>query len=746
MDTVFGAEQESKRESFFKLVFGQHEGYVCIAFLTPGPKKKFREEFYRYPEEIPQISRTITENLNGVNLYFCPQLLRERKREKQHVEYTPNVWADLDFCEPRHMLVEPSITVESSPGRYQAYWILERENDPDDVEDIARRIAYKHAEQGADRSGWDLTQLLRIPYTYNYKHNDSMGNHPVVEVLDANRNVYRMSDFVEYPKSPEYNSIDIPPPDDDYETRSADEILQSRRTSLNPQIWGLYAEVPGAEVKSWSEILWRLLMLLYESGFTREEIFTIAKNAGCNKYGRDGRPVQQLWKEVCRAEGKHELHERLLVPNPEEFEPLLTNEERGQIDAAGDTFIERYATWASKLGDAAPQYHQAGAFIALSSLLAGSVRLQTSYGTVIPNIWFMILADTTLTRKTTAMDIAMDLILEVDDEVVMATDGSLEGLLTSLSTRPGKPSIFLRDEFSGLLEQMAKKDYMAGMPELLTKLYDGKMQKRVLRKETIEVRDPRLIIFAGGIKNKITSLLNFDMVSSGFMPRFIFITAESDLDRVRPIGPPTTISTGDRDAVLAELTDMYKHYSRTQTVHVEKLRGNVTTNLVTDAVMDENAWLRYNKLESQMLERGLKSTKPEIMTPIGDRLSKSMLKAALLIAAARQRGEGDVVIEEIDILRAIKYGEQWSAHGQEVMDNVGKNDVERKFDTILKVIVRNPGGISRSALMQAYHLTARDATFIFETLEQRGMITRRRQGRLETLFATNYALKEDEPV
>src|SRR6185503_18286841 len=175
-----------------------------------------------------------------------------------------------------------------------------------------------------------------------------------------------------------------------------------------------------------------------------------------------------------------------------------------------DSFVERYIEWAKSLGDAAPQYHQAGAFTALSALLAGSVQLPTSFGVMKPNLWFMILADTTLTRKSTAMDIAMDLVMEIDDDVIMATDGSIEGLLTSLSTRPGKPSVFLRDEFSGLLEMITKRDYYAGIPELLTKMYDGKMQKRILRKESIEVRDPVLLVFAGGIKDKITGLLSFE--------------------------------------------------------------------------------------------------------------------------------------------------------------------------------------------------------------------------------------------
>src|SRR5579862_7181105 len=102
--------------------------------------------------------------------------------------------------------------------------------------------------------------------------------------------------------------------------------------------------------------------------------------------------------------------------------------------------------------------------------MSGSIQLPTSYGLIIPNLWFLLLADTTLTRKSTALDLAVDMLTEVDPSLIMATDGSIEGMFTALSLRPGQPSIFLRDEFSGLIEMMTKRDYYAGMGEALTKM------------------------------------------------------------------------------------------------------------------------------------------------------------------------------------------------------------------------------------------------------------------------------------
>lgn len=737
-------EARAARRVFFNIIFDdQDEGYICLACMQPLAPNKMQEEFFHWPSEEEKLYDWIESQLLHGNIYFCPQLLDAKRRIKGHVSVTRVAWADLDTCAPNNLLLMPSVAVKTSPDRYQAYWRFDKWVDPDDAEDMSRRIAYKHASQGADRSGWDLTQLLRVPGTYNYKYQEASPDHaaPTIEVLVAQRSRYRLDEFEEhYPPQDDFQKFQFPfPTTADIPTGSGEDTLNNYRLTLNPRIWQLYSTIP-EQGASWSEPLYQLCMLLFESNFSREQVFVVARDAACNKFRRDQpdnhhRADELLWNDVCRAWSKNEYNFRLLTEgvrnDPEQS--LLTEEERARIKDE-KTFIERYQEWARSLGDAAPQYHQAGAFIALSSLLAGAVRLPTSFGNIIPNLWFMIAADTTLTRKSTAMDIAMDLIGEIDPQAVLATDGSIEGLLTGLSTRPGVPSVFLRDEFSGLLESMTKKDYMAGMPELLTKLYDSKFQKRVLRKEVIEVKDPILIIFAGGIKDRIAQLLTFEQVSSGFIPRFVFITAESDVTKLKPLGPPTGAMKDTSTAIEEELRSIYNHYRTFVKLELEGTKNVIETPKKWDAELTPEAWIRYNKLESQMLDTGLKSERPDLMTPMYDRLSKSMLKAAVLLSASRQRGE-KIVVEETDILRAIMYGEQWRTHAREIVQGIGKGTMERQLDSVMRQIERSPG-ITRSSIMQYHHLSARTANELFETLSQRGRITRAKVGKTEQLYPT----------
>lgn len=710
-------------EIFFKYLFGPSvQGYVCLASLTKS-RSGWKDSFFQWPVQIDDMIDFVAKRINTHNLYVCPQILSKPIRRKEFVKTCPSAWADLDGCNPDECIVKPTISIKSSEGRYQAYWVFEDSLPAEEAESISQRIAYYHAFQGADKSGWDLTQMLRIPHTHNYNHGSST---EVVEVLNISRSKYRIEDFEKYPEivKNKVEQLDIPQHLGD---QTGEDILEKYGEVLPPQVDFLFHNIPDSD--SWSESLWKLQMFCFEAGLSAEEVYLIARDSSCNKYKRDNKSMEYLWKEVCRSQAKHAETAKLTAPQGTDQPPLLTSTECDRVlsNKAGGDFVDDYIKWAKSLGDAAPQYHQAGAFVILSALLGGSVRLPTSFGTMKPNLWFMILADTTLTRKSTAMDIAMDLIEEVDSGAILATDGSIEGLMGSLSTRPGQPSVFLRDEFSGLLESITKKDYYAGMAETLTKLYDGKLQKRVLKKEVIEVKDPVLVLFAGGIRSKVCGLLTIEHISSGFVPRFVFITAESDVSRVQPLGPPTQPNTTGRKDMLSRMREMHTHYALEPKLVTIEGRLQYHAPPHWEAKLTPEAWHRYNVLESDMMKAGLASDQPEIMTPMYDRLCKSTLKAAVLIASSRQRPEigEEVEVARDDLLRAISLAEEWREYGNMIIKDVGITQNEKEFQRILEAVIRKPG-VSRSQLMQNHHLTARAADAIFSTLEQRGLINRHR--------------------
>ena len=706
-----------QRRTFFEYLFGREsEGYICIAFLH-NETRRMEKHFFQYPQQLDEMLTMIDEkSAKLVHSYFCPNIYgTPGKKDKEYVTGCSNVWADLDTCDPKYLILKPSIIVQTSPGRYQAYWVLQDIAEPTVAEEVARRIAYYHSAQGADKSGWDLSQLMRIPYTPNLKYG-KLGSSPMVNILyQQNHSLYRIGDFHKYPPVPSLSKItDTPMPVADETIEDIYSKYPGLRTSDFDESMN---EVP--EKGEWSDRLWRLEMHCFEQGLTASEVFQVAKASACNKYRRDNRPDNDLWNEVCRANIKHNERFNLAPTVTSTIPDLITDEEQALIRNR-QSFVERYISWATIVTDAAPQYHQASAFMLLSALMAGNVKLPTSFGTIIPNLWFMTLGNTTLTRKSTAAGMALKLLYDIDENYLLATDASVEGLLAGMSTRPGESSIFVRDEFTGLLEAIGNRDYMAGFAEQLTKLYDGDALKRILRKETINIQEPIFIMYVSGIKTKTQHLVTEEMVSGGFIPRFIIISADPDPARIRPLGPPIEQGTEARDSIKNELLDIHAHYvKKSPVVRDSHVLGELKKEF--KAELTPEAWKRYNAFEMLMLNTALDAGL-DYLTPVYDRLAKSTLKAAILIAGSMQRSN-KVLVDEIDILHAISYAKSWREYAQEIVTGIGKTHDERTLDRIyLYVRSKHPTGASRAELMTNFHLDAKQADLFFRTMEQRGMV------------------------
>ena len=78
------------------------------------------------------------------------------------------VWADYDHGIPTSLPLEPSIVVQSSPGKHQALWLLEKPcHDLGSIEALNRSIA---ETTGADLNACDRARVLRLPGLANLKY------------------------------------------------------------------------------------------------------------------------------------------------------------------------------------------------------------------------------------------------------------------------------------------------------------------------------------------------------------------------------------------------------------------------------------------------------------------------------------------------------------------------------------------------------------------------------------------------
>lgn len=187
---------------FFSAVFGDEAGYVFVSTMDHAKKARGEPGFwsdraFAYPAQRREILTFIKEqDANGCDVYFAVQLYgKPDARQKTLVRACPSAWSDLDTATPWEIDPQPSVILETSPGRFHGFWRSPVTMSPYEAEDISRRIAYAQHDRGADLGGWDLTQVLRIPGTHNHKYPDL----PPVRLLKCDPTPISMDAFERFP-------------------------------------------------------------------------------------------------------------------------------------------------------------------------------------------------------------------------------------------------------------------------------------------------------------------------------------------------------------------------------------------------------------------------------------------------------------------------------------------------------------------------------------------------------------------
>src|SRR5215217_779442 len=162
-------------------IFGGERGYMGDFSgyrIRGGELEDTESRYFMFPNQVKEAARYAAEkSAAGREVYFCAHLLHARRRVKENAQPVGTLWCELDGVEIPNGQLKPTAVVESSPGRYHVYWRLEDAVSPKVAEMLNRRLA---RQIGADTSGFDLTQLLRVPGTVNHKYPDR----PVVRLLD----------------------------------------------------------------------------------------------------------------------------------------------------------------------------------------------------------------------------------------------------------------------------------------------------------------------------------------------------------------------------------------------------------------------------------------------------------------------------------------------------------------------------------------------------------------------------------
>jgi hypothetical protein len=260
----------------------QDARFYCISTKDGGGQ--WRDHFFS-PDDFGEIKQFLRDH-DDKDIYFCPHGFNRRVRQKTEAVLPKLLWADLDYIDPTKIKPKPTVAIESSPGRFVGLWVLKDQM----TEELNRRLTY---HVGADKGGWDVTQVLRFPGTKNFKYKSQ----PKVRVLwdDGPKWGLKKLDNMLPPEEPEK----------DGEYLSAADVFEKYEDKLPRWVRRELLAKTMVGRSDRSEMLWKLENACIEAGMSMDEAFAVIRLSAWNKFAGRRNEEEQLRRELRKAVELH---------------------------------------------------------------------------------------------------------------------------------------------------------------------------------------------------------------------------------------------------------------------------------------------------------------------------------------------------------------------------------------------------------------------------------------------------------
>jgi hypothetical protein len=326
-------------------------------------------------------------------------------------------------------------------------------------------------------------------------------------------------------------------------------------------------------------------------------------------------------------------------------------------------------------------------------------------------MWGMNLADTTGGRKTTVNQFGCSVISQaLGEDAIMPWKGSPEAFIQALARRDGQASVFARDEYTGLLAQMKRGGYVAGLAQDFIRAYDGlpitmartaKMNRETGKRvdDTDRVKDPYLVKLCAATRTSFIETASIDDVLDGLLARFVFTSGIAE-ERPPQRSTPALETAWHGVVKLAQ-----KFRERAE----ELLRIGIPDDVLA----------AHWELEKQYKAVALRGSRPEATVPAMKRLAENVLKVAALLAIDGGRAEIDLD----DLTAAAAMARRWLRTTLALIADLGRTKFQARCDAVLGTISTHKNGMIASGLYRAHRdLDRREFENITEALEMQGLI------------------------
>lgn len=362
-------------------------------------------------------------------------------------------------------------------------------------------------------------------------------------------------------------------------------------------------------------------------------------------------------------------------------------------------FAQAFTEWAARKTNTPENFLSYAAISVCAAALENRVYVDMEWGRTFPSCWIAFVGSSEV-RKSTAVNLACDLLIAAKQDIELPQDFSREALVEHLSHRPHG---LLRWSEMGMALESFSKDYNAGVLSTLTDIWDSRANMTRLTKSAglVQIKYPALSILAAGKLRWLQEFVKPRQIGGGFIGRWMFVL-ETKNQGYRPLFS----KNGSTEAGRIQRQSLVEHLRM-----LAQFEGGEMAPGAGGEVLD--TWLEGH--EGRWSDE-------EDPAEFSKRATENIIKLAIGIQACR----GPSSLYELDpnaVTQAIAYWSHTFDCGRKVVDGIlGHSKESDEIDKVL-LLIRRAGTIAQSALLRQTRMKAKTLYECTETLRRSHLIT-----------------------
>lgn len=367
-------------------------------------------------------------------------------------------------------------------------------------------------------------------------------------------------------------------------------------------------------------------------------------------------------------------------------------------------FLAAFETYFQRSTDAPREFGHTGGLSCLSAIALGRRWIQRGKG-IHPNLYWVLVADSSRDRKSTSVELAESVVKAVEPERIGPNDFTPEGLADfmrpSAGGKPRNKLVVYDPEFGGFLARCTRS-FGFGLPSFLCQLYDGQDFRPARRGKCTPVIEPRVSMLAACAYGMLKRYSDPAFWLNGFWARFVFVTPIAPRETFL-LQPPTAMA--EFDIACAALANLRRE--------LKASRGPMTI-----------------ELEAEQLYSTFAQSFAEGDDPIIAAQRERYLRAIWKLAVLYQVDENPQhPIGTAAVNRAITYiSTAWQAFQRVYNDTEADIELDgNEFANVLRRVAEHvkaagPDGISRREILRIFHRRAYLLDAVIDTLIKYGVV------------------------